>query len=56
MTKKHCEKYDAYFESRTGKWLEEKCEDKKCEFCGSRPDKHTSHKWGFTDGSKEVCS
>lgn len=47
--KRHCEKYDAYFESKTGKWLEEKCSNKKCSYCSKRPNKHKPHKWEFVD-------
>jgi len=52
--KKHCEKYDAYYESKTGKWLEGKCSSKDCEYCSKRPEKHTSHQWAFVD-KEEWC-
>jgi len=40
--KKYCEKWDSYYESETGKWLESKCEDKNCEWY-NRPDIHIGH-------------
>ena len=35
----YSEKYDAYFNKKTGEWLESKCGDKNCEYCGKRPKK-----------------
>lgn len=32
------EKYDAYYDSDTGEWLEDKCNDPECKFCKDRPD------------------
>ena len=53
--KKYCEKYDAYFESKTGKWLEKECGDKLCVFCSQRPRKHKQHEWEFVGNIKGVC-
>lgn len=36
---KYDETYDAYYDQRTGKWLEPKCRDKQCHFCKNRPSK-----------------
>lgn len=33
----YSETYDAYYCKTCKKWLEEKCTDKNCEFCASRP-------------------
>jgi hypothetical protein len=30
-------KYDAQFSLLTGRWLEGKCKDPKCQFCPNRP-------------------
>ena len=49
--KKHCQRYDAYFNSKTNEWLETACKDRFCEFCADRPVKHKVHKNG--DGS--IC-
>ena len=35
----YCKEFDAYFNSETGDWLEQKCSDSQCEFCSIRPDK-----------------
>jgi hypothetical protein len=35
----YCAEYDAYYDCKTGEWLEEKCGDINCEFCNERPDK-----------------
>ena len=37
VPKAYSEKYDAYYDPDTGKWLEPKCRDSKCEFCAERP-------------------
>ena len=37
--KKYSEKYDAYFNVKANKWLEEKCSDTECEYCKDRPDR-----------------
>ena len=29
--------YDAYYNAKTGKWLEKKCSDIDCDFCKNRP-------------------
>lgn len=36
----YSEKYDAYYcpDDDCRKWLEEKCDDRECEFCSIRPD------------------
>lgn len=31
-------KYDAYYNTDTGEWLEKKCDDPECEFCAGRPE------------------
>lgn len=33
----YSEKFDAYYSVRTKKWVETKCGDKTCAFCGKRP-------------------
>ena len=33
------EEYDAYYCEEHNEWLEEKCNDKDCEFCRNSPDK-----------------
>ena len=38
--KKLCEKYDAYYETETGEWLESTCNEPECEFCEHRPATH----------------
>lgn len=48
-TKKMCEKYDAYYDCITNKWLESKCKDKKCVYCSKRPLKHHPHKWSYNE-------
>ena len=53
--KKHCEKYDASFDSKTGEWLEDKCISKDCTYCKDRPKKHSSHKWKFIDLKWGMC-
>jgi len=35
----YSEQYDAYYNSETNEWTEDKCDDPNCEFCGNRPDK-----------------
>ncbi len=35
-----CHKYDAYYETETGEWLEKSCGDAECEFCSARPLTH----------------
>lgn len=34
---KYSEEYDAYHCPKCGGWLENKCSDKNCEFCPTRP-------------------
>ena len=36
---KHESRYDSYYCELCNKWLEEKCNDPKCEYCNCRPDK-----------------
>ncbi len=31
------DKWDAYYETKTRKWIEPKCSDPKCDYCGKRP-------------------
>ena len=33
------DRHDAYYETKTRKWVEAKCKDRACEFCVGRPDK-----------------
>jgi nitrite reductase/ring-hydroxylating ferredoxin subunit len=54
-TKRYCEKYDAFFDIKTGRWLERACGGKKCDFCAKRPTKHSPHRWQFPDLSYGVC-
>jgi hypothetical protein len=37
--KKYSVEYDAYYNSETNQWLEDKCSDPYCEYCENRPDK-----------------
>lgn len=38
MTKKlYCDKFDAFFDNKTGKWMEKKCGIKGCKICSPRP-------------------
>lgn len=30
-------KYDAYYDKRTGRWLERLCGDSDCSYCNDRP-------------------
>jgi hypothetical protein len=32
--------YDAYYNPKTGEWIEETCGASDCDFCRNRPDKH----------------
>jgi len=42
MSKRRCDKYDAYYDLQTSVWLESLCgSDMVCEFCDDRPDKHS---------------
>jgi len=36
---KYNEKHDAYYDEEKDIWLEEKCDQKDCEFCSNRPTK-----------------
>jgi hypothetical protein len=36
--KKYNEIYDSIYCELCNKWLEEKCNDEKCEYCAERPD------------------
>lgn len=33
----YSDRYDAYYETKTRKWIENKCRDRDCEFCVWRP-------------------
>jgi hypothetical protein len=33
----YSEIYDAYYETKTRKWLERQCDDKGCGYCSRRP-------------------
>ena len=35
-------KYDCYYNTRTGEWLESACKGKGCQYCHGRPPKHIS--------------
>ena len=35
------ETYDAYYNNKSGDWLEAKCNDEYCDQCNGRPDKRT---------------
>lgn len=37
MAIRHSEEYDAYYDDKTKKWLEPKCNDPKCDYCKKRP-------------------
>lgn len=37
MKKSYCERFDVYFDKKTGKYLEGKCRSRNCEFCSKRP-------------------
>ena len=53
--KGYCEKYDVYFDKDTGDWLEKRCGDLCCEYCGNRPKRHTPHKWQFINLKRGIC-
>jgi len=53
--KHHCEKYDAYFNPKTGEWLEPKCGSDECEYCSKRPPKHMPHTYVLPSGEEVVC-
>ena len=38
--RQYSETYDAYYDDKTGEWLEDKCKDENCEYCGNRPEKN----------------
>jgi hypothetical protein len=54
MTKLYCDKFDAFFDKKTGKWMEKKCGIKGCKICSPRP-KYLPQKtckrcrWVFTE-------
>lgn len=33
------EKYDAYYNPKTGEWIESRCSDPTCEYCSTRPER-----------------
>ena len=35
----YSEKYDAYYDTATNEWIEDKCDDPTCEFCVNRPER-----------------
>jgi len=37
-------KYDAYYNFKTGEWLEKTCGHEDCEFCKDRPEKYIKPK------------
>lgn len=37
--RQYSNKYDAYYCELCNKWIEDECDDEKCEFCSLRPDK-----------------
>ena len=37
--KKFNEKYDAYYDDKKDIWLEETCDNPKCDYCKNRPNK-----------------
>ena len=37
--KEYSEEWDAYYNSSTNEWLEDKCKDEECQYCSNRPDK-----------------
>lgn len=36
---KYCEIYDSYY-TKDREWISKNCEDIKCKYCNSRPEKH----------------
>ena len=36
--KRYNERFDAYYETDTNQWLEDKCDDLDCDYCSGRPD------------------
>lgn len=42
--KQYSEKFDAYYDDETDEWLESKCDDPTCEYCGARPEKPSEEK------------
>ncbi len=47
---RRCEKSDAYYEVKTGKYLEPVCGDPECHFCASRPNIPVSNAGAKTKG------
>jgi hypothetical protein len=35
--KKYCERFDVYYDNKTGEYLEQRCDDPNCEYCKNRP-------------------
>ena len=35
---RYCENHDAWFDAKTGEWLEKNCGDKRCDYCRDRPE------------------
>lgn len=35
----YSEEYDANYNTQTGEWLDDKCDDPTCEFCANRPER-----------------
>lgn len=40
VSRLYCARYDAYYDSRSGNWLEKRCSDLNCCFCADRPKSH----------------
>lgn len=40
MKREYCSKYDAYYNPRSGRFLEANCGDKNCKICKDRPATH----------------
>lgn len=38
------DEYDSYYCPVCNEWTEKKCDDKNCEYCKDRPDKHIEDK------------
>lgn len=44
LNQAYSEQYDAFYDTKTGEWLESKCDDPNCEYCSNRPEKYEGEK------------
>jgi hypothetical protein len=52
IDKLYSQKYDAYYNARTGEWLEKKCRDTECEFCKDRPETYVIDEYNANSGAR----